>query len=338
MLFQPQLEAGGKQALAALIGVLTQLLERGGTDLAPRQVDHSQEGGVLVRIHQQLEVGHDVLDLGTREEGGAARDAIGDAVGHQRLLEDARLMVAPVEDGVILEAGAIHELVTHQLGGDALRLVLLVLGKQHLELHPLVQLGEEGLVVDVGVVGDQDVGALEDAPLGAVVLLQLDEPQIGEVLVQQHQVLRLGTAPGVDGLVVVSHYGEAGPLADDLLHQLVLAGVGVLVFIDQQIADLALPALAHLLVALEQQGRHHDEVVKIQRVVGHHLAVVALVELGHQHLFRPAGDAHGPSRQDEVVLPVGDLADKSRELVLVVVELLLGQLLEQRQLIGVVEQ
>ena len=247
-------------------------------------------------------------------------------------------MVAPIEDRVILEPGAVHELVAHQLGGDTLRLVLLILGKQHLELHPLVQLGEERLVVDMGIIGDQDVGALENTPLGAVVLLQLDEPQIGEIFVQQHQVLRLGTAPGVDGLVVVPHHGEAGPLADDLLHQLVLAGVGVLVFVDQQIADLVLPALAHLLIALEQQGRHHDEVVKIQRVVGHHLAVVTLVELGHQHLFRAAGDAHGASRQDEVVLPVGDLADEGRELVLVVIELRLGQLFQQRQLVGIVEQ
>jgi hypothetical protein len=89
-------------------------------------------------------------------------------------------MVAPIEDGVILEPGAVHELVAHQLGGDTLRLVLLILGKQHLELHPFVQLGEERLVIDVGVVGDQDVGALEDALLGTVVLLQLDELEAGK--------------------------------------------------------------------------------------------------------------------------------------------------------------
>ncbi|MNS69804.1 hypothetical protein D3C72_1031320 [compost metagenome] len=190
----------------------------------------------------------------------------------------------------------------------------------------------------MGVVGNQYVGALEDAPLGAIVLFQLDELEAGEILVQQHQVLRLGTAPGVDGLIVIPHHGEAGPLADDLLHQLVLAGVGVLILIDQQVADLVLPAGPHLLVVLQQQGRHHDEVIEIQRVVGHHLAVIALVELGHQHLFRPPGDAHGARRQDEVVLPVGDLGDEGRQLVLVVVELRLGQLFQQRQLVGVVEQ
>ncbi|MNG93154.1 hypothetical protein D3C79_521110 [compost metagenome] len=338
VLLQPQLEAGGKQALAALVGVLPQLLEGGGADFPARQIDHPQEGGVFVRIHQQLEVGHDVLDLGAGEKRGAARDTVGNAVGHQRLLEDARLMVAPIEDGVILKPGAVHELVAHQLGGDTLRLVLLILGKQHLDRHPVVELGEERLVIDVGVVGDQNVGALEDAFLGAVVLLQLDELEAGKILVQQHQILRLGTAPGVDGLVIVPHHGKTGPLADNLLHQLVLAGVGVLILIDQQVADLVLPAGPHLLVVLQQQGRHHDEVIKIQRVVGHHLAVIALVELGHQHLFRPPGDAHGARWQYEVVLPVGDLGDEGRELVLVVVELRLGQLFQQRQLVGVVEQ
>ena len=338
MLLQPQLCACSKQALAALVGVLPQLLQRGGADFAARQVHHPQEGGVLVRIHQQLEVGHDVLDLGTGEERGTARDAIGDAVGHQRLLEDARLMVAPVEDGVILEPGAIHELVAHHLGGDPFRLVLLVLGEQHLDRHPVVELGEERLVEHMGVVGDQYVGAFQNTPLGAIVLLQLDELEAGEILVQQHQVLRLGTAPGVDGLIVIPYHCEAGPLADDLLHQLVLAGVGVLILVDQQVADLVLPAGTHLLVVLQQQGRHHDEVIEIQRVVGHHLAVIALVELGHQHLFRPPGDAHGARRQYEVVLPVGDLGDEGRELVLVVVELVFSQFFQQRQLVGVVEQ
>ena len=338
VLLEPQLEAGGKQALAALIGILPQFFEGSGANLAARQVNHPQEGGVLIRIHQQLEVGHDVLDLGAGEKRGAAGDAVRNPVGHQRLLEDARLMVAPIEDGVILEPGAVHKLVAHHLGGDPLRFVLLVLGEQHLELHPFIQLGEERLVIDVRVVGDQDVGALEDPPLGAVVLLQLDQLEAGEIFAQQHQILRLGTAPGVDGLVIIPHHGKTRPLADDLLHQLVLAGVGVLVLIDQQIADLVLPALTHLLIALEQQGGHHDKVVKIQRVIGHHLAVITLIELGHQHLFRPAGDTHGAGGQDEVVLPVGDLADKGRELVLVVVELVFSQFFQQRQLVGVVEQ
>ena len=226
----------------------------------------------------------------------------------------------------------------HQLGGDPLSLVLLVLGKQHFDRHPVIELGEERLVEHMRVIGDQYVGAFQNAPLGAVILLQLDELEARKVFVEQHQILRLGTAPGVDGLVIVPNHGKAGPLADYLLHQLVLAGVGVLILVDQQVADLVLPAGPHLLVVLQQQGRHHDEVIKIQRVVGHHLTVIALVELSHQHLFRPPGDAHGPSRQDEVVLPVGDLGDEGRELVLVVVELRLGQFFQQRQLIGVVEQ
>ena len=67
-MLQPQLETGGKQALATLVGVLAQFFEGSGAYLAARQVDHPQEGGVLVRVHQQLEVGHDVLDLGAGEK------------------------------------------------------------------------------------------------------------------------------------------------------------------------------------------------------------------------------------------------------------------------------
>jgi hypothetical protein len=55
---------------------------------------------------------------------------------------------------------------------------------------------------------------------------------------------RVGAAPGVDRLVVVADRGEgiARP-AGQQLQQAVLAAVGVLVFVDQQVAQLALPAL-----------------------------------------------------------------------------------------------
>jgi len=86
---EAQLEAGGKQADAPLRGVAAEFLHRGGAELAPRGVDHAQEGGVIVRIHQQAQVGHDVLHLGEGEEGVAAGEGVGDLVLTQCLLEQA---------------------------------------------------------------------------------------------------------------------------------------------------------------------------------------------------------------------------------------------------------
>ncbi|MNL61490.1 hypothetical protein D3C87_1854150 [compost metagenome] len=86
-------------------------------------------------------------------------------------------------------------------------------------------------------------------------MLQLDDLQRRKILAQQHQVLRTGTAPGVDRLIVVAHHGKARSLPHHQFHQFILAGVGVLVFIHQQVADFVLPALTHLFISLQQQRR-----------------------------------------------------------------------------------
>jgi hypothetical protein len=54
------------------------------------------------------------------------------------------------------------------------------------------------------------LAALQDARGGAVVLLELDDLQVGVIDGQLAQVLDVGAAPGVDGLVVVAHRGEGG--------------------------------------------------------------------------------------------------------------------------------
>ncbi len=116
---------------------------------------------------------------------------------------------------------------------------------------------------------------------GAVVLLQLDHFQVGKIDLQRFQVFDGGAAPGIDRLVVVAHRGEHRLLADaghQQLHQFVLAGVGVLVFVDQQVAQAALPFVAHVFVVAEQLHRQADQVVEIDRLVGRQRGHVAAVD------------------------------------------------------------
>jgi len=98
-------------------------------------------------------------------------------------------------------------------------------------------------------VRDERVGGLEDPGGGAVVLLQLDDAQPGVVLREQAQVLDVGAAPAVDRLIVVAHGGEGFARPGEQFQELVLGAVGVLVFIDEEVAQPVLPALAHLGIA-----------------------------------------------------------------------------------------
>ena len=86
-------------------------------------------------------------------------------------------------------------------------------------------------------------------------MLQLHHFQGGEVLRQALQIVQSGAAPTVNGLVIIAHRGEAGPLTHQEFEYLVLGGVGVLVFVHQHMAHLLLPLLSHLGVLLQEFQR-----------------------------------------------------------------------------------
>ena len=221
----------------------------------------------------------------------------------QLLFDEAGLVVAAVEDGVVLEAGAVLELVRGDLGGHPLGLVLGVAAVGHDDLVARAVLGPQALVEQLLVIGDDGVGGFQDAARGAVVLLELDDLELGVVLLQQLQVLDVRAAPGIDRLIVVAHRGEGAAHARQQLEQAVLGAVGVLVLVDEQVAQLVLPALAHFGVLVEQAHGQRDEVVEIHRLVGAQGALVFLVELGGDRGDFVVGELGGLLGRDHRVLP-----------------------------------
>ena len=101
---------------------------------------------------------------------------------HQHLFENPRLMVAAIQDRVILIGGFINKVMGDQFASHAFRLVVFIVGGEHLQLYAIAQLGKQALFEDVRVVGNQDVGRLQNTPGRAVVLLQLDHLQRREIL------------------------------------------------------------------------------------------------------------------------------------------------------------
>ena len=91
--------AGGEGAAAGQIAgrppkrdprlprLLAQAIQGAQADAPGRIVDGSLEGGVVVRVGDQAQVGHGVLDLGALEEAQAAIDPVGDLGLEQGLLE-----------------------------------------------------------------------------------------------------------------------------------------------------------------------------------------------------------------------------------------------------------
>ncbi len=233
-------------------------------------------------------------------------ELVGDALLAQGGLQLAGLVVAAVEDGVVAVAGGVLETVVQQRRDHPLRLVSGVTGLQHLDGLAAAAVRPQPLLEQVGVVADEVVGGVEDAPAGAVVLLQLDHLQARVVAAQVLQQLRPGPAPGVDGLVVVAHHGQAAAVADQGPHQRVLGAVDVLELVHQQVAHPVAPVLGHLGVLLQQPHRQVDQVVEVGGVVGVQGLLVAGVDPRRAGGLLVRGGLQGGGRGDAVALPARD--------------------------------
>ena len=179
--------------------------------------------------------------------------------------------------------------------------------------------GPQVLLTPAAVAGDDGVGGREDVLGGAVVLLQQDGARRRVVLLELLDVADGGAAEGVDGLVGVADDGElargqgrprpgGAGAADELAHEDVLGMVGVLVLVDQDVAEAAPVHLSHGRPGLEQGDGAHDDVVEVQGVGGAQALGVGAVDLGEVALKGVGG--HGAlgelGRGDELVLEVGD--------------------------------
>ena len=175
--------AGREERDALVGGELANLVDGGGAHAAPRRVDHAKRRHVVVRVHDELEVGHDVADLGAVEEARAAHDLVRHARAQEHVLEDARLGVGSVEDGhVVVARAAVVELL--DLRADPAALVALVGGLEHADLLAVPRVGEQALGLAAGVVGHHGVGRRQDVARGAVVLLEAHHVGVRIVLLE----------------------------------------------------------------------------------------------------------------------------------------------------------
>ncbi len=262
------------QGYAAVAGQRAHQRQAAVADAARRRVHDPLEGGVVVAVFDQAQIGEGVLDLGALEETQSSVDSIGDAVGHQRLFEYPRLGVGAIEDGHLRAAGApLHGLahpVDHKPG-----LVGLVERRVQRDGLALGAAGPQLLAQAPLVVGDQAVGGGEDRAGGAVVLLQTNGARGREVLGEALDVLDARAAPAIDGLVVVAHDEGMAGLARQQAQPRVLDGVGVLKLVHQDVAEALavvsedLGAVAPQLVGAQQQlGEVHQPGALAELLVG----------------------------------------------------------------------
>ena len=181
--------------------------------------------------------------------------------------------------------------------------------------------------------------AAEDVALGAVVALQPDHLGAGEVRLEAQDVVDLGAAPAVDRLVVVADAADVGRAAGDQPQPQVLGDVGVLVLVDQRVAEAALVVGEHVGV-LQEQAQHLEQ--QVAEVGGVELLEALLVG-GVERRSLALGEGEGlPARhlvgREAAVLPAVDQGGQlARRPAVLVQPLALDHLLDEADLVVGVE-
>ena len=195
------------------------------------------------RIGQHAQVGEQILDLAMLIEAQSADHVVRDAPAHQRLFDQARLRVDPVEHHDVGWVGESLGAEASDLARDEVGLVALGHpGEIGDELARGV-FGPQALVLALAIVADHGVGGGQDGLGRAIVLLELEDAGLGKVALEVEDVADVGAAPSVDRLVLVADYAEIRAARRKRAHQQVLHAVGVLVFVDQQMLRARLPSL-----------------------------------------------------------------------------------------------
>jgi hypothetical protein len=129
------------------------------------------------------------------------------------------------------------------------------------------EIAPELLFEELRIVADERVRAAQDAHRRAVVLLELDDLDVGIVARQRGKVVDGCASPAVDRLVVVAHRRKRRAVPDEGPQQTVLRRIRVLVLVDQDMRAARTPARSGLRIAFEQRERAHDEVVEVHGAI-----------------------------------------------------------------------
>ena len=289
-------------------------------DAPSRGVEDAAEADRVTGVVQHPQVGDDVADLPALVEADSTDHLVGDARTDEHLFQCAGGVVGSVEHrDIVVGDRAVPTSTVDQgvdLPGDEPGLIVLVVGDVTDDQFTVAGVTPQSLLPATGVTRDHRVGRGQDVLGGAVVLLEQDRRRVGEIAFEVLDVADGGAAEGVDGLVGVTHHAQlrrrhvpGGAVPDELADQDVLRMVGVLVFVDQHVAEPPPVVLRDLRVALQHTHRLADEVVEVQRVGGSQPALVLAVDLrddARQIVGLVVERGECPVRVDQFVLEIGD--------------------------------
>ena len=147
---------------------------------------------------------------------------------------------------------------------------------------------------------------MQDRLRAAVIPRQRDDAGAGEVALEVEDVLDVGAAPLVDGLIGVADHAQVVVIDRQPPGDLVLRGVGVLVLVDEDVAEAGIELGPQLRVVAKGEGRQVEQVVEVHGVDGPQALLVKMVDLGGRLRVEVGGGAFEFRGTQELVLGLAD--------------------------------
>ena len=269
-------------------------LRRGRPD-PRRHLEAALQRQLVPGVADEAQVGQHVLHVGRLEEADAGADHEGDPAPRQLELDLHRVVVGPVEDRDLGERHPLVAQLQHPLRREG-GLLEEIAARHQRRQWPVGPHAGELLLELLEVAGDRGVGQREDLWRRAVVDGEREAAGLRVTLLELEDVGEVGAAEPVDALGVVTDHAEVLMVLRQQVDDVALQPVGVLVLVDQQVAEPIGQGPAHRLPLGQQDLPVEQQVVEVHGVQ----VALALHEaprhpeqlVGQRHELRPAGRHH----------------------------------------------
>ena len=317
-----------------------QLFDRLLRKSSRRRAQNPQQTLIVVRIDQNLQIRHRILDLAPFVKFLSAHQPVRHARAPKRHLQLARQMIRTVQYGKILVPEfRMFPLKLMNHPGDEIRFRLAI-GRLH-DPHRLAfpELRPElfRMAFPAGSGADHRVGRVENRGRRTIILFQFDHFRPGEMFRKVENVADVGSAPRINALIVISDYTEVARVAGKHFHNGELRGIRILIFIDEQIMVGSPITLQNIRKLGEQTVHQQKHVVEIERVLKFEQTLIFFINLRRGRFEFALRRAPRIPRFKQPALPAADhrVNFRQRKSFVIAPERPSG-LLEQSLLVGII--
>ncbi len=157
-----------------------------------------------MRVMNEAQIRDCVFDLFALIEASPPHQPVFHTTPDKLFFQYAALSIGAIHHSTIPRGNIGLCLKPGNLTDDQARFILLIVGLDHLDLHPLAPLGEKILVHAVLVLADDMLGRIQNSTCRTIILLQQNETMLGKVITEAKHISIVGPTPAINALILIS--------------------------------------------------------------------------------------------------------------------------------------